>query len=108
MNPDAQKEIIQYLKECEEKGIEPDLPRMVYMGHEVVYTIADSKEARWRCVICEHEWQSYDGFKCPKCFALKNPPRYICRWKANGVDGCGAEWFGKDGDFCPKCGKPTG
>lgn len=102
MNQQFGEELLAYIKECEEKGIEPDLPRLCYFGHKVVHAFEDSKEATWQCMFCGHEWTGYDGFECPKCSGLKDPPRWVC-----SKTDCGAEWFGKNGSFCPKCGHST-
>lgn len=99
MHPEFQKFLVEYAEECEAKGIKLDIGRMFYYGHDVVHSIPDSKgNARWRCVNCKHEWEGYDGFKCPECLTLRQAPRWECKH-------CQAEWFGKDGKFCPKCGK---
>ena len=72
MHPDAEKELRDLLDDViAGRRPESDIPRLFYFGHTVINTFPPGRSARWKCLSCETEWVSEDGYTCPGCKLYK-------------------------------------
>ena len=71
MHPDAAKKISEMI----DSG-EMEVPRLFYIGHKCIATFpSPDKDAKWRCLDCNHEWVAYDGRVCPQCGSVEPKPK---------------------------------
>lgn len=84
MNEDAMKKLAELVKDVEDRKIKMDeIPRMFYIGHKTLGVFAyPSREAKWECVKCSHQWVGEDGLVCPSCEAkCEDYQKYVERDK---------------------------
>ena len=89
MTPEAEKELGEYLDKLEKSGAPKECwPRLFFMGHRILHDLPAkeglwvssageefpycSRECRWQCNFCKHEWEGEEGNICPSCKAGLN------------------------------------
>lgn len=111
MHPDAAKELV-HIEDLVNAGKLPEtaIPRLFYMGHEVLYG-HHVDDRKYQCASCGHGFQNIeydDEAKTCNELCCENPEIYdvtedgLTHWRC--VD-CKHEWDSTDGTFCSSCGR---
>ena len=57
-------------------------PRLFYFGHKLIRSHQlPSRDADWKCTVCQYKWTAYSGVQCPTCKDCKH------EWWDDGPNG---------------------